>query len=90
MANVLDKLRQLVEDQRETGYDIAAAICEEAADHIEDLADKLTAAEDERDDLSRRLQAIEEQLQVLGTAAKYIQFAALDLREPVPVLEVRR
>ncbi|MFI0609173.1 MAG: hypothetical protein ACH37Z_14945 [Anaerolineae bacterium] len=88
IIDAVDYLRHLAQD-RSTDSEPAAKL-EACADLIEDL-------DEERDNLSTRLantearlQAIEVQLQVLGTAAKYIQFAALDLAEPVPVLEVRR
>lgn len=59
------------------------------ADHIDDLADKLTATEDERDKLAARLQALEKPMAAFKTAAAYLSFA-LDLDEPVPTLEVSR
>lgn len=70
--HVIDLLRSLADGQREAGHTAAADIIEQGADHIDDLADKLTATEDERDKLAARLQALEKPYSTLLRLARIL------------------
>ena len=86
-------LRRLVEDQRETGHDIAASICEEAADHIDDLIEHLAKNEATIDEYQCRLQELECLFEGLATVCDRARLACnLSEGDAVPVLtiEVRR
>lgn len=85
----LDTLASSLEEALCVDLVAAAGVVRRAIKTILDLSEKLEAAEDERDALAARLQALEAPLAAFGTAAKYLGFA-LHLDEPVPVLEVRR
>lgn len=86
----IDTLRSIAE---EVGHELpaSAAAIALAADHIDDLADKLTATEDERDALAVRLQELERLLEGLSIICDRARLACnLTEGDTVPVLEVSR
>jgi hypothetical protein len=83
-ALIVDSLRDLVEALNDTGHTGAATICEQAADHIDDLNDKLTAAED-------LILGLERLLEGLSTVCNSARLACNPSEgDAVPVLEVSR